>query len=34
MREGGETLVPFVPAVVDEVDFETSRIVVDWELDY
>jgi 16S rRNA processing protein RimM len=30
----GERLIPFVPAIVDEVDLDARRIVVDWEADY
>jgi 16S rRNA processing protein RimM len=32
--DGGERLIPFVAALVDEVDLLSSRIVVDWEIDY
>ena len=32
--DGGERLIPFVAALVDEVDLPSSRIVVDWEIDY
>lgn len=31
---GAQMLIPFVPAIVDEVDLETSTIRVDWEADY
>ena len=35
VAEGGrERLIPFVAALVDEVDLPASRIVVDWEADY
>jgi 16S rRNA processing protein RimM len=29
-----ERLIPFVPQIVQEVDLEASRLVVDWEADY
>jgi ribosomal 30S subunit maturation factor RimM len=32
--DGTVRLVPFVPAHVDQVDFDQRRVVVDWELDY
>lgn len=35
VRDGGtERLLPFVGAVVKEVDLEAGRLVVDWGLDY
>lgn len=33
-REGGRQLLPWVPAVVKEVDLAKRRIVVDWEADW
>jgi 16S rRNA processing protein RimM len=33
-REGGECLLPFVDAVVREVDVPGRRILVDWEADW
>jgi len=32
--EGGERLVPFVDAYVDDVNLAERRITVDWDLDY
>jgi 16S rRNA processing protein RimM len=32
--DGGERLIPFVPAYVLEVDLEANRIDVDWEEDF
>jgi len=32
--EGGERLIPMVPAYVDAVEAEAGRIVVDWQEDY
>ncbi len=32
--DGGETLIPFVAAYIDEVDLASRRIRVDWGLDY
>ncbi len=34
LAEGGERLIPFVAAYVDEVDLAARRITVDWGLDY
>lgn len=31
---GGELLIPFVPAYVDDVDLEAQRITVDWQTGY
>lgn len=33
-REGGERLIPMVPAYVDAVEPAAGRIVVDWQEDY
>lgn len=32
--DGVERLIPFVSAIVDEVDLDAGRVVVDWEADY
>ena len=33
-NEGPERLIPYVPAIIDQVDVEGRRIDVDWEADY
>jgi 16S rRNA processing protein RimM len=32
--DGRERLIPYVPAIVDSVDFDARRIVVDWDADW
>jgi 16S rRNA processing protein RimM len=32
--DGRDRLIPYVPAIVDSVDFDERRIVVDWDADW
>lgn len=32
--EGGETLMPFIASVIQQVDLKNKRILVDWQVDY
>ena len=32
--EGGETLMPFIASVIQQVDLKNKKILVDWQVDY
>ena len=32
--EGGETLMPFIASVIQQVDLKNKKIRVDWQADY
>ena len=32
--EGGETLMPFIASVIQQVDLKSKKILVDWQTDY